>query len=188
MELKNIVIISGPSGAGEDSVMEGVADLVQVNRVINTTTRPARRGEVNGQDYYFVSHNEFEEKVKLGAMAEWAQEYNDYLYGVTNEELARVENLEGLGLWKMEYKGVRAMREKFPNVTSILIHAPLDVLESRIRKRDEVTEEHVHTRMAYTQEWYTHLDIYDYVVENKEGMLAETISEVMDILRKEQYL
>lgn len=168
--------------------MEGLAKLTKVNRVVNTTTRPMREGEVDGKDYYFVSQSEFEAKVAQGELAEWAQEYNDHWYGVTNEELARVENLDGLGLWKMEYKGVRAMREKFPSVTSILIYAPLDVLESRIRRRDKVTEEHVRTRMEYTQEWYTHLDIYDYVVENKEGMLAETVSEVMDILRKEQYL
>lgn len=188
MELHHIVIISGPSGAGEDSVIQELGKLTKVNKVVNTTTREIREGEVEGVDYYFVSKSEFKDKIKRGEMAEWAQEYNDHLYGVTNEELVRVENLGGVGLWKMEYKGVTAMRDKFPNVTSILIYAPLEVLEARIRRRDTVTDEHVNTRMEYTQEWYKHLDIYDYVVENKEGLLAETVSEVMDILKKEQYL
>lgn len=188
MTFNNILILSGPSGAGEDSVIDGLSKHIRVNRVVNTTTRPKREHEVDGKDYYFISTDEFKEKIQHGDFIEWAQEYNDFLYGVTTHELERVHKMDGIGIWKMEYKGVMAMREKFPDIPTVLITAPLEVLEARIRRRDAVTEEHVAHRMAYTTEWLQHTDIYDYIVENKEGQLAETISEVMDILQKEQYL
>ncbi len=184
MKFNNIVIISGPSGAGEDSVIEGIRKQTTINRVITTTTRPMREGESERNPYHFIQKEDFD----TDTMVEWAQEYNDNLYGVTEEELERVQSLPGVGIWKLEYKGVEHAREMYPEMTSILLTAPLDVLEERIRRRDNATDEHVAKRMEYTREWMRHTDAYDYVVENKEGKLEETIEEVMDILRKEQYL
>ncbi len=184
----NIVIISGPSGAGEDSVIEGLQKLTTITRVITTTTRKKREGESEGNPYHYISVEEFEEKIKDGEMVEWAREYNDNLYGVTREELERVNKAPGIGVWKIEYKGVLTAKEKFPEIISIMITATPDVLEARIRRRDRATEEHIAKRMKYTKEWLHHTDAYDYIVENKEGKLEETISEVMDILSKEKYL
>tara|TARA_B100000745_G_scaffold191158_1_gene125645 strand:- start:3485 stop:4039 length:555 start_codon:yes stop_codon:yes gene_type:complete len=184
MKYNNIVIISGPSGAGEDSVIDGIAKQTTVNRVVTTTTRSMRSGESEGHPYHFVTEADF----NLEEMVEWAKEYNDNLYGVTVEELERVQQLPGVGVWKLEYKGVMAAREKFPEMVSILITAPEAVLEDRIRRRDTASDEHIRKRMEYTREWLQHTDIYDYIVENTEGELHKTIEEVMDILRKEQYL
>lgn len=188
MKLSNIVIISGPSGAGEDSVIDGLSKLVTIHRVITTSTREPRPGESDGNPYHFVTESEFNAKIAAGEMIEWAREYNNHLYGVTLEELQRVATLGGVGVWKMEYKGVQTAKKMFPEIVAIMITADLDVLEARIRRRDKVTEEHVATRMEYTKEWFRHKDIYDYIVENKEGKLDETIQNVMDIMRKEQYL
>ena len=137
-----------------------------------------------------MSHEVFEERVSKGAMIEWARQYNNELYGVTREELERVNALPGLGVWKLEYQGVIAARALFPEIRSILLLAEsLEVLEQRIRSRDSVVSDaFIRDRMHYTQEWLKHTDAYDHVVINKQGCLHETILEVIDILRKEQYL
>ncbi|QSH39272.1 guanylate kinase [Candidatus Kaiserbacteria bacterium] len=189
MHLKNIVIISGPSGAGEDSVIEGLSEHVTVNRVITTTTRSPREGESDGEDHYFISKEDFEERIESGSMIEWAKQYNGNFYGVTKEELQRVNDLDGVGVWKIEYQGVITAKKLFPDIISIFLMAEsLEVLEDRIRARSDVSEEFIAERMKYTQEWLKHADIYDYSLINKQGLLHETIQEVVDILRKEQYL
>lgn len=189
MQLTNVVIISGPSGAGEDSVIEGLRTFTTVNRVVTTTTRASRKGEIEGESYYFVSKEEFEKKIENGEMVEWAKQYNGNLYGATKQELQRVNNLEGIGVWKIEYQGVITAKKLFPEIIAIFLMADsLEVLEERIRSRAEVSDEFVVERMAYTREWLTHVDIYDYSLINKQGLLHETIQDVVDILRKEQYL
>ena len=189
MKLNNVIIISGPSGAGEDSVIDGLSKQIKINRVITTTTREKREGEQNGNPYYFISKDEFENKIVNNEMAEWALQYNGNLYGVTNEELERVSNADGVGIWKIEYQGVINMKEKFDGLKAILLMAEsLDVLEQRIRSRSDVSDEFVQERMGYTKEWLKHKDIYDYVVINRQGYLDETVNKVLDIFKQEKLI
>ena len=74
-------------------------------------------------------------------------------------------------------------KELMPNMLAIYIGAPLDILEKRIRKRSDVSEEYVQEHMAYRKEVLTHLDIYDVQVENEEGKLESTINTVARIIR-----
>jgi guanylate kinase len=187
-KLNNIVIISGPSGAGEDSVIDGLAKLTRINRIITTTTRDMRPGESDGNPYYFISKESFEQKIAQGEMIEWAKQYNGNLYGVTRSELERVNALPGVGTWKIEYQGVMSAKKLFPEIKSIFIMADsLEVLAERIRSRSHVTEEYIQERMAYSREWLKHEDIYDHKVINRQGHLDEAISEIMEILKKEGY-
>jgi guanylate kinase len=184
----NIFIISGPSGAGEDSVIEGLKKYFSIERVITTTTRSMRVGEAQGKPYYFIDKREFEEKIAQDELAEYAQEYNDNFYGVTKSELKRVQNSGNIGIWKIEYKGVMTAKKKFPEMKSIYIAPPsLEALRQRILKRDpNVSEEYLKERMDYTKEWMKHEDIYDYKIVNKDGELEETIEKVTEIIRKSQ--
>lgn len=178
----NIVIISGPSGAGEDSIIDGLSQYMPIERIITTSTRDMREGESQGDPYYFISHEEFAQGIEDGKFFEYAQQYNDNYYGVTFEEIERVKAAEGVGIWKIDYKGVIQAKELMPEIKTIFITAPLDILEKRIRSRDGVSDEFVAERMAYTKEWLEHADIYDYQVENEEGKLDNTIEKVRDII------
>lgn len=184
--MSNIFIISGPSGAGEDSVIEGLKKILPIEKIITSTARKIRPGEIHGVNYYYISKEEFEEKIRNDALAEWAQEYNDNFYGVTKEELARVDNSGKIGLWKIEYKGVMTAKIKFPEIKSIYIAPPsLEILRQRIKRRDpSVSDEYLDERMAYTKEWMQHEDIYDYKVVNEEGKLEETIEQVAKIIQE----
>lgn len=178
----NIIIISGPSGAGEDSIIDGLSEILPVERVITTTTRKMRRGDSEGNPYYFISKQEFQKGIDEGKYFEWAEQYNGQYYGVTYDEIKRVQESGKLGTWKIEYKGVRQAQELIPGIPSIFINAPLDILEKRIRSREGISDEYVASRMEYTKEWLNHTDIYDYIVENEEGKLDEAIQKVYMII------
>ena len=179
----NIFIISGPSGAGEDSIIKGLEKHFPIERVITTTTRLMRKGESQGSPYYFIDKEEFEKKLGNGEFAEHAEEYNENLYGVTREELERVRLSGKIGIWKIEYKGVMTAKKLFPEIKSIYIAAPsLEILRARIRRRDSVSEEYINERMEYTKEWIKHEHIYDFRVVNEEGKLEEATKKVADII------
>lgn len=182
--MKNIFIISGPSGAGEDSIIDGISKIFPIERAITTTTRAMRPGESDGNPYYFIVEEEFRRRLKNGEFVEHAEQYNGNLYGVTAQELDRLKASGKIGVWKIEYKGVEAAKKLFPEIKSILISAPIDVLEARIRRRDNPSEEFLRERMAYTREWLKHTDIYDYTVENEQGKLGEAIAKVAGIIQK----
>ncbi len=183
MKLKNIFIISGPSGAGEDSIINGLKQKMPINKIITTTTRKKRIGEKDGVDYYFISKREFKSKVNNGEMAEWALEYNNNYYGVTTKELQRVNSLDGVGIWKIEYKGVITAKKRFPGIVAILIMADsLKELERRIKSRETVDEEYITERMKYTRKWLKHKNIYDHKIINKRNQLDQAIDQVANII------
>jgi len=186
----NVFIISGPSGAGEDSVIKGLKKHLNIERVITTTTREMRPGESQGRPYYFISKEEFKKGVKNGDFFEWAEEDNNNFYGVTRREIERAKNhvkfspRGGAVIWKVDYKGVITIKKTLPEAVAIMISAPADILEKRIRNRNKVSEEFVRERMEYAKGWEKNKKFFDYIVENKEGKLNETISKVAEIIKK----
>ena len=155
-----------------------------IERVITTTTRAMRPGESDGKPYYFISKDEFKKKIKNQEFFEYAKQYNDNFYGVTNEEIKRAEVSDKVVFWKMDYQGVMSAKEKIPGISAILIMAPLDVLEQRIRHRDGATDKYIKDRMDYTKKWLKYTDIYDYTVENQDDHLDETIQKLKAIIDK----
>ncbi|MCK5332821.1 guanylate kinase [Candidatus Parcubacteria bacterium] len=186
MDYKNkLFIISGPSGTGEDSVIEGLKKVLPIERVVTTTTRK-KRSEIFAKDsYYFISKEEFESGIKEDNFFEYAREYNDQLYGVTKKEIQRVLDCDKIGIWKIEYKGVITVKQIMPEVISIFIMTPtLEDIEKRLTKRGEEAE-YIKQRMVYTKEWLKHRNIYDYEAINYENKLDETIERVKNIILKE---
>lgn len=204
-KISNIFIISGPSGAGEDSIIEGLKKYFSIERVITTSTRSMRPGESQKNPYYFISRGEFIKRRDKGEFVEWAKQYNDNLYGVTKEEIERVKNSGKVGIWKIDYKGVISAKKIYPvktprsgvsaksgkfnrvnpEIPAIFITvSDLKILENRIRRRDGISEKYIRQRMEYTKEWMKHKDIYDYEVVNEEGKLAEAIQKTAEIIKK----
>ncbi len=185
---KNLFIISGPSSAGEDSIIEGLRKLFPIERVITTSTRPMRPGESQGNPYWFISREKFEEGIRKDKFVEWAEQYNSNLYGVTREEIERVKNSGKVGIWKIDWKGVITAKKLYPEIKSIFVTVPsLDILENRIRRRGGISEEYIKERMEYTKEWMKHKDIYDYEVVNKEGKLDEAIRKTSEIIKNYEF-
>lgn len=179
-----IIIISGPSGAGEDSIIEGLIKRLPIERVITTTTREMRVNESQGHPYYFISSEEFQKGIDDDIYFEYAKQYNGNYYGVTRDELIRVQKSGKIGIWKLEYQGVMKAQKEMPGIVSIFIHAPLDQLEARIKRRDNVSEDYISERMEYTKKWLKHRDIYSFEVPNEDGKLLQAIDKTEEIIRK----
>jgi guanylate kinase len=185
MSKSSIFIISGPSGAGEDSIIEGLRRYFPIERVITTTTREIRPGESQSNPYYFVSREDFIKRRDNNEFFEWAEQYNGNLYGVTKEEIERVKNSGNVGIWKIEWKGVVTAKKVYPEIPAIFITvSDSKILEDRIRRRDNISEEYVKERMDYTKEWMKHKDIYDHEIYNEEGKLDEAIVQTAEIIKK----
>ncbi|MDD4606980.1 MAG: hypothetical protein PHS07_01390 [Patescibacteria group bacterium] len=181
-----IFIISGPSGAGEDSIIQKLKDYFPIEAAITTTSRSMRPKESPGHPYYFISRQEFKAGIKNNLFFEYAQQYNNEYYGITHQEIERIKNLsDKIGIWKIDYQGVITAKKLMPKIIAIFINAPLDVLEQRIRGRSNVTDEYIKERMEYTREWLKYRNIYDYEVINHQGKLDQAIQEVVEIIQQE---
>lgn len=186
----NLVIISGPSGAGEDSVINGLIERGHpIERVVTTVTREIRTGESEGNPYYFVSAHAFDAMIANNEIAEWALVYGNK-YGVTKRELQRVQGMSNkVGIWKIEWHGVKMAKTLIPDVLAIMISVPsIDELIERSVKRGREGEDVINARVDFTKEWLEHKDLYDFEVTNENGKLKETIDQVEKILTNEGYL
>ncbi len=176
-----IFIISGPSGAGEDSILKGLRNKIDFVKPITTTTRKIRPGEVNGKTYHFISKNEFKRKIEANEFLEYAEEDNENFYGVTKEEMERVKNIGKVVFWKIDYKGVIYAKKLFPEIIAIMIKAPKDVLRERLKGRGE-SEEMIESRLNYAEGWEKNSNIFDFIVENKQGKLDEAVDKIVEIV------
>jgi guanylate kinase len=179
--MKNIFVLFGPSGSGQDSVIEGIAKLLPIERVITTVSRKMRSFESQGRPYYFISPEAFEKLIHTGALAEYVRKYTGIYYGVTKQELERVLIGERAGVWKVDFEGAITIKKRFPHAIVIMITAPLEIIEQRIRTRETLPEEEVQSRLSHIREWLPK-SIYDYQVKNEEGKLDQTIAEVKAII------
>ncbi|NTW15493.1 MAG: hypothetical protein HGA38_03925 [Candidatus Moranbacteria bacterium] len=185
MDTRNILVVYGPSGSGQDSVIEGVASRMPVERVVTTTTRAMRPEETPGHPYWFVSKERFEDGIKSGSFVEWARTYNDQYYGVSREELERVAKSGKVGLWKVDWRGAKSIRELFPEIPILFVTAPIESIRQRLRSRDgHADESYFRDRMRYIEDLLSRPDlVYDYTIENRDGELERAVSEAENIIR-----
>ncbi len=186
--MKKLIIISGPSGAGEDSVIKGLETLMPIERVITTTTREMRVGESEGNPYHFISSKAFQLGLENDEFFEHAKQDRGNYYGVTHAEIQRVRESHKIGIWKVDYKGVFNAKNVLPpsETVAIFISAPLSVIKQRLKLRDGGhSEVFIQERLSYAEGWFDHRDIFDYEVENVQGKLDQTIANVVHIISEE---
>jgi guanylate kinase len=184
MKKTNLFIISGPSGAGKDSVIRGLKKAIPIKQLITTASRPMRPRECQGNPYFFITKKEFIEKIKKGEFFEYDKHYGNY-YGLTYEEIKKAKMAKKLYFWQAEYKGVITAKKKIPEVIAIFIKSPLKVLIQRMRKRErKINEKIFRQRIHDIEKWLKHLDVYDFIIDNKEGELDKTIIKVSKIIKK----
>ncbi|MDD2656228.1 MAG: guanylate kinase [Patescibacteria group bacterium] len=181
-KLYPIIIISGPSGAGEDSIINALKERLDIERVLTTTTREKRPEESEGNPYYFLTKDKFEDLLAEDKMFEHAIQYDNY-YGVTKEEIKRVRNSGKVGVLKLDLQGIQTLQKRGDKgFISIFVSAPVEQLEKRVRNRDGRSEEYIQDRMEYAKKWLKYKDIYDYQVENLDGKLDKAIEETEAII------
>lgn len=180
-----LVVLSGPSGAGKDTVLKRLLEVNQnVKLSISATTRSPREGEVDGQDYYFLSKAEFVQLISKNGMLEHAEYCGNY-YGTPR---AQVEQWMEKGrdvILEIEVQGGAQIREKCPESIGIFILPPsMKVLADRLRRRNTETEEVIAERLDAARQEIVQAAQYDYVVIN--GDLEECVQDICEILAAEK--
>ncbi len=180
-EKGSIVIISGPSGAGKNTVYD---ELVKKNnRIVQTvsvTTRAPRSNETDGVDYYFVTKEKFNEFIANDDFIEYVQ-YGENFYGTLKSEVKRLSEAGKIVVLVIEVRGAASIKKAFPESKSIfLMPSSVDELKRRIRKRGENSESELQTRINIAVSELSMKDDYDYCVFNDE--LEACVNEVYKII------
>ncbi|HZP56477.1 MAG TPA: guanylate kinase [Dehalococcoidia bacterium] len=181
------VVLSGPSGAGKDSLLDELERRGhRFHRVITCTTRPPRAGERDGVDYYFVSDAAFDELIASGGLLEHAQIYG-HRSGVPR---AQVEEQLAAGVdvfVRTDVQGAASIRKLAPRAVLVFVApASLEELEARIRARATEDEERIARRLAAARDEMARQAEFDYVVVNAPGRLdraADRLEEILDAER-----
>lgn len=179
----NIFIISGPSGAGEDAIIDGLKKKIKFNTVITTVTRKKRKNEKQGRPYYFITEKKFKKLLQEKKFIEWAYVYGCYR-GCTFSEIKRLKKIGRPIIWKVDWKGVKTIKKIFPEAVAIFITVPsYQTLIKRLEKRGLDSKTTIKTREKYTKNWFKQKKLYDIAVVNKDGKLNEAISKVESIIK-----
>ena len=181
----NLVVISGPSGAGKDSIIE---NLKKINKnfwvSISMTTRAPRTKEVNGKDYFFVSKEEFEDNIKKDNFLEYAT-YNGEYYGTPKSKI--LDKLQqGIDvILEIEIQGALKIKDILPETLFIFILPPsMNELKKRLINRKTDSKEKIISRFKRAYQEINEVTKYNYVVINDE--IEHAVSKVQAILLSER--
>ena len=182
----SLIIISGTTCAGKGTVIKKLLERNK-NMVLSLsyTSRPIRKGEVDGIDYKFISHEEFERKIEHGDFLEYAKvRYGEY-FGTPKEN---IENLLEAGkdvILEIDVQGAKQIKEKLPETILIFIMAPsMEEVKRRIKARGAETAEQIVDRFQTAYREINEVNKYNYVVVNDN--LEEAIQKVEAILISEK--
>lgn len=181
-----LFVISGPAGTGKGTVVQHLLETGEFFYSVSATTRAPRPGELHGKNYYFISKEEFEQKIAAGEMLEYAEYVGNY-YGTPKSAVEEALNAGKNVILEIETKGALQIREKMPDAVLILILAPdIATLEARLVGRGTESAEVVAKRMTEARREVTLLDKYDYVVVNEDGKSEEAALDIIVISRTEK--
>jgi guanylate kinase len=150
MPQKKIIILTAPSGAGKTSITHYLLNKYpQLSFSISASTRKARANEVNGADYYFMSEEEFTQKIQHNEFVEWEMVYEGKYYGTLKSDLERIWNNNQVPVLDIDVKGAIHVLSQYPDTTlSIFVEPPsVDELRRRLASRGTETEESLQTRV-----------------------------------------
>lgn len=179
-----LVVISAPSGAGKTTICrELLKRHKNIYMSISATTRPKARTERQGRDYFFLSKEEFETKIKKGWFVEWARVYDHY-YGTPVEQVEKRLAQKKVVLFDIDIQGGRSIKKSYPDAVTIFILPPsIPVLKKRLRSRKRDSKVEIDKRLAHALKEIEMRTKYDYTVINKEIDLS--VSQVETILEAE---
>lgn len=183
-----LVVISGPSGVGKDSVIQRMKSReLPFHFVVTATTRPARAEETDGVDYFFVSSDEFAAMIEGGELLEYAIVYNDYK-GIPKQQVQQALD-SGLDVvMRVDVQGAATIRELSPQALLIFLTTQdEEELVTRLKKRKTETPEGLNLRIATARQEMKRINEFDYVVVNREDKLDETVDLILSIINAEHH-
>jgi guanylate kinase len=183
-----VFIISAPSGSGKSTLVKRLmASAKNLIFSVSYTTRAPRRTEVDGQDYNFITREEFETRIANGEFLEQAQVFGNY-YG-THRAILERGRIEGKDVvLDIDVQGARQLKEKIPDAVSVFILAPSrNELAKRLRARSEDSEEVIRRRLGGAAQEIQDYRLYDYVLVNDDvDQASERLQAIVEAERQGQ--
>ena len=165
-----VLVLSGPSGAGKSSLIAKIIDDIgDTYFSISTTTRPIRKGEVNGVDYYFVDKEEFEREVEEDQFLEHALVHGNY-YGTSIKPVKKALEEGKLVIFDIDVQGNNAIKSRLGDITtSVFISPPtLSELKHRLEKRSTDSQEVIERRVNMAKREIQRVSEYEYLLINDD--------------------
>jgi len=182
-----LVVLSGPSGVGKDSVIQGLKESgYSFYFVVTATTRPRRLSEIDGNDYHFVSVGDFAEMIENNELLEYAVVYGDYK-GIpkkhVREALASGQDV----VMRIDVQGAATIRALVPNAITIFLTAESEEeLVHRLQRRKTELPDQLKMRIVTARRELRRFTEFDYVVINREEQLDRAVDQVLSIIRAEK--
>ncbi|MCX7821395.1 MAG: guanylate kinase [Brevinematales bacterium] len=167
--MNKVIVISGPSGVGKTTIYKRLLNELKDNIEfsISATTRKPRENEKDGVDYYFISKEEFEKKIKNNEFVEWANVYGNY-YGTLKSEIDRILKNKHC-LLDIDVQGGLNVKKIFQNSFLIFIKPPsLESLKERLINRHLDNETEIEKRLAFAENEISKSKFYDFIVTNDD--------------------
>ncbi|MDR5617111.1 guanylate kinase [Arsenophonus sp.] len=182
-----LYIVSAPSGAGKSSLIQALLKtqpLYDTQVSISHTTRAIRPGEKNGEHYYFITENKFQQMIEHNDFLEYACVFGNY-YGTSRAVIEEIIN-SGVDVFlDIDWQGAQQIRQKMPSARTIFILPPSkNELLRRLRGRGQDSEETINQRMAQAVAEIKHYNEYDYIIVNDDFNTA--LGDLQSIIRSER--
>lgn len=184
-----LIVFSAPSGAGKTSIVKYLVEQDELNLgfSISATSREKRSEEINGEDYYFLSTDEFKSHIKSDSFLEWEEVYRDNFYGTLKSEVERIWGLGKHVIFDIDVSGGLRIKRKYPEDTiAIFVKPPsIDELKIRLKKRKTETENKINMRISKASAEMATADLFDLVIENKilKSAQKEARNIVLDFIK-----
>jgi len=181
-----LVVLSGPSGVGKDTVLAGLKKSPHhFHFVVTANTRPKRPDEVEGVDYHFISKERFAEMIEQDELLEHAVVYGDYK-GIPKQQVRDALASGKDVLMRLDVQGAATVRRLVPEAVLIFITTPSEEeLIARLRARKTEPPDALQLRIAESRQEMKRVAEFDYVVINREGCIDQAVADVLAIVRAE---
>jgi len=183
-----LIVISGPSGAGKDTVMQRMQERgLPFHFVVTATTRPKRENEVHGKDYFFVSKDEFAHMIDADELIEHAIVYGDYK-GIPKQQVREALASNKDVVMRVDVQGAESVRKMAPEALLIFITTDSEEeLVHRLETRKTETPDSLAIRIATARKELKRLEAFDYVIVNRDFQLDVTVDAIRSIIDAEHH-
>ena len=183
-----LIVISGPSGAGKDTVMQRMKERgLPFHFVVTATTRPQRTNEVDGRDYFFVSEEEFARMIDEDDLIEHAIVYGDYK-GIPKKQVREALTSGMDVVMRIDVQGAETVRRLAPEALMIFITTESEQdLVRRLEARRSETADSLALRIATARKELKRVEAFDYLIVNREFNLDETVDLIRAIIDAEHH-
>ena len=184
-----LIVVSGPSGVGKDTVLHLMEERGDqpFHFVVTATTRPIRESETHGKDYFFITSDKFAQMIEDDELLEYAIVYNDYK-GIPKQQVRDALDSGKDVIMRLDVQGAATVKKMEPEAVLIFLTTESEEeLVSRLKARKTETAEGLNLRIATARQEMKRAAEFDYVVINKDEHLDEAVDTIQSIIHAEHH-